>query len=276
MSTDPAERVDLVVAIEHIGKITAVIASFSVIISVFYDYGFLFALDISFAAAPTTISDHVRSWVVWLPRVVTSVLFILAVELLVRRLERGATEEEIIKSSPDPTWTEKVRRSPYRAMEVLGGLMVGLWLLFGNMFLDSLFFGMIICWLWFIRWVFGHPVVRERHAAPFRWFIFWGPPLMAWFFIMGFNAAKSTTASSSMPHRIQMTAQGAASGPQEAHILRSFEKWLLVQEKDRQIVWVRSDDVRRIESPTPETPFRGLVCLFSDKLCLPIDSSKTK
>ena len=276
MSSDPAERVDLVVAIEHIGKITAVIASFSVIISVFYDYGFLFALDISFAGASTTISDHVRSWIVWLPRITILSLFLLGYELLMCRLEGGVTEEEIVKSSPDPTWTEKFWRGPYKAFEVLGILIVVLWLLFGSSFSDGLVVGGIGCWLLFTRWIFEHPVVRSRHSVPFRLFVRLVPVLMAMVFFLGFNAAKSATGSSSMPHRFQMAAQGADSGPQEAHLLRSFEKWLLIQEKDGRIAWVRSDDVRRIERPTPETPFRGLVCLFSYKLCLPIDSSKAK
>lgn len=276
MSSDTAKREDLALVIEHIGKITAVVASFSVVISVFYDWGFLFALDISFAGAPTTISDHVRSWLVWMPKVVTAVLFLLVVELLLRRLEGGKTEEEIVKSSTDPTWTEKFRRSPYKAMEVFGVLIVASWLLFGNMFLDGLFVGIIICWFLFMGWVFGHPVVRDRHPEPFRLFVFWGPPLMLWFFFVGFNAAKSATTSSSMLHRLQMIAHGADSGPQEAHILRSFEKWLLIQEKDKQIVWVRFDDVRRIEKLTPQSPFRGLICEVFGKLCLLYDPSKTK
>ena len=276
MSSDTTERVDLAVAIERIGKSTAVIASFSVVISVFYDWGFFFALDISFAEAPTTISDHVRSWLVWLPKIGILVLVFLAIELLIRRLEKGMTEEELIESSSNPTWTKKFRRSHLIAFDVVGILVIIFWLLFGNMFSDGLYVGGIVCWLLFIGWVFEQRVVRERHPAPFRSLICWGPVLMTLVFAFGFTEAKSATNSAGVLHRLQMTVPEGSAGQHEARVLRSFEKWVLIREKHGQIAWVRSDDIRRIERTTAETPFRGLICALFGKLCLSGDSSKTK
>ena len=56
--------------LRNIGALVGVIASLSVIVSFIYDWGFFWALGISFSQAPTTITDHVQSWIIWLPRVI--------------------------------------------------------------------------------------------------------------------------------------------------------------------------------------------------------------
>ena len=97
MSPDtPTQSNDLPSALERVGKIMAVIASFSLIVSVFYDWGFISALGLRFSEIPTSVSDHVRSWLVWLPKVVIGVIGVLVFELLNRRIEKGMTEEEIV------------------------------------------------------------------------------------------------------------------------------------------------------------------------------------
>ena len=85
---------------EHLGAVFALAASVSVIVSFVYDWGFFSTLGIGFAQAPTAISDHLRSWLIWLPLVITPVLILLAHELLMSRLERGLTDEEIVESLP--------------------------------------------------------------------------------------------------------------------------------------------------------------------------------
>jgi len=271
MSSDAKQQFDIASAFEWIGKMSAVVASFGLIVSVLYDWGFLFALNLSFADAPTTISDHVRSWLVWLPKIATVIPFFLAFELLTRRIEHGMTEDEINKSSPNPERTEKFRKSPVYAIGWVGVVALILWVLLGGVFADGAFLGLIVIWLLFTRWVFNHPVVRERHSAPFRFFVRWGTLVMVSLFFFGFTSARSASSSALLPHRLHMSG-----GVEEAHILRSFEKWLLIQDKAKKILWVRSDEVRRIEGPAAEPPFRGLVCLLSDKLCLPPESEKTK
>jgi len=48
--------------------LTAVFASWSLVVSVAYDWGFFLALGTNFAQAPTTLSDHLSSWLVWATR----------------------------------------------------------------------------------------------------------------------------------------------------------------------------------------------------------------
>lgn len=268
MSSDTlAQSTDLPFAIERVGKITAVIASFSLIVSVFYDWGFISALGLRFSEVPTSVSDHVRSWLVWLPNVVIGVFGVLAFELLSRRIERGMTEEEIIQSSSNPRRTERMRNLPLYAIGFVGVAVVGLWVLFGDVFRDGLNVGLIVCWFLFSGWVFSHPTVRARHSESFRFFVHWAPPIMIWFYFSGFNAATTQINSTESSDVVQLKSSQPSPSEFRVRILRSFERWLLVQDANKQILWVRSDDVLRIETRPERTPFHGIACWFSDALC---------
>ena len=51
----------------HLGKSLSIVSAALLALSVIYDYFFLRSLGLSFAEVPTTISDHLRSAVIWLP-----------------------------------------------------------------------------------------------------------------------------------------------------------------------------------------------------------------
>ena len=241
------QSTDFQFAIERIGKLSTVIASFSLIVSVFYDLGFISALGLQFSEIPTSITDHVRSWLVWLPNVVIGVFGASAIEMLSRRIEGGMTEEEIIRSSPNPLRTEKMRKRPFYAFGFLGITIVVLWLLFGDRFRDGLPIGLIAAWFLFCSWIFRHPTIRARHSQNFRLFFHWVPPIVIWFYFSGFQDATSQINSTPPMDVVQIKSSQQEVSVLQVHILRSFDQWLLVQDKNKQIQWIRSDDVVRIE-----------------------------
>ena len=247
---------------ERIGLLGGTIASLSMIVSVFYDWGFFTALGISFADAPTTLSDHMQSWLVWLPGVATAAIFVLAIELLTRRIERGKTEDEIIASSPSPVWMRRIRDSPYYFMGFMGPLLVMLWILFGEVFFDGLFFGLSICWFFFIGWIFGHQTVKERHSDLFRWSVYWLPPVMLGIFFFGSMSVEHDFFAGEYKINVRST-----SSTKNVEILRSFERWVLVREEHNAIAWIPLEDIDRMEQVQKPRPFRGLACLFSKRWC---------
>ena len=76
-----------VLTIERIGAIVAVVASLSLLLSFVYDWGFLSALGISFEDAPTSLSDHISSWMVWLQVLLPAGFLMFTFTLFVKRLE---------------------------------------------------------------------------------------------------------------------------------------------------------------------------------------------
>jgi hypothetical protein len=61
------EKSDPVTSIEALGKLLGLMTGALLVLSVGYDYGYLSSIDVTFAAVPTTISDHIRTAIVWAP-----------------------------------------------------------------------------------------------------------------------------------------------------------------------------------------------------------------
>ncbi len=69
---------------ESYAKATAFVTGTLLSVSVFYDYNFLRALSLSFGDVPTTISDHVRTAILWLPPAKLAGFFMGIVSLTLR------------------------------------------------------------------------------------------------------------------------------------------------------------------------------------------------
>ena len=254
--------------LERLGLLSGVTAALSVVVSFFYDWGFFTALGISFNDAPTTITDHIRSWLVWLPVVGIMFIVIVAKELFTRRLEHGKTEDEIIAASPDPDRTARRRNRPYKVIAVLAPILVVQWVLLGDSFFGGFLFGLGICWFVFVAWLFSDPVMQMRHPYWFRLSFYWLLPVAVMIFSLGFISVERDgdffPPWGSGSYTIQMERPERT---KSVRVLRSFEKWLLVREDDA-IVWLPVDDIRRMELQKPE-PYRGLMCTIWRSLCVP-------
>ena len=253
---------------EHLGAVFALAASVSVIVSFVYDWGFFSTLGIGFAQAPTAISDHLRSWLIWLPLVITPVLILLAHELLMSRLERGLTEEEIIESSRNPARVRRFRVSPWKAISFMAVLLTLLWLLFGEAFSHARFFAFPITWAIFAQWVFRHPRLDARYSSIIRNIAIYVPAAFFFAFFLGAGVADENMSQWSASHRIEVATTTQGEGATEVRLLRSFQDWILVRDENGILAWVHLDDVIRIQVLKESKMFKGFVCLFSTSWCL--------
>ena len=243
-------------SLERIGLLSGLIGAFGVIISFVYDWGFFSALGISFTDAPTTLSDHFRTWLVWMSRIAAALVAGFGLRLLTVRIERGMTEEEIIESSSNPTLVRRFRNSPPYVMAVVGLLITVPWILFGETFFDGLLIGLAIWWCIFVVWAFDHPTVQQRTVWWVR-LMYFVPAAALVIFFMGSSTSKRTHAT----YTIHTT-----SSVQNVEILRVFERWLLVR-KDHQISWIPLSDINRMKLVRTPKSFVGFACLISERWC---------
>ena len=85
--------------------IISFLTSALLVLSVVYDFTYLSALNLSFSQIPTTISDHVRSALLWAPLLFLGLFSYFFFEMVLKRAEKGMSEEEIINTSPNPKFT---------------------------------------------------------------------------------------------------------------------------------------------------------------------------
>ena len=72
-----------------------------------------------------------------------------------------------------------------------------------------------------------------------------------------------------MSHRLVIDGRAGVREIVETELLRAFEKWLLIRDENKQLSWIRLDEVKRIEPLKGPNPFKGLACTISSRWCLP-------
>jgi hypothetical protein len=117
-------------------KAIGLVASFCLAASLLYDWGFYLALDLSFLEVPSVLSDHVRSALLWFPKVAVSLGAMLISEMFLQRIEKGMSEDEIIASSPNPKQTKIFRESPHKFIALTAMLGVIGYVIAGDFFLS--------------------------------------------------------------------------------------------------------------------------------------------
>lgn len=118
----PSSASPLLALAEQMGKAVAVIASLLLVVSVFFDYSFLLAVGLSFDEIPSSLSEHVRSAILWAPKLLLTAFGFFVYELFLRRVEGGKSEEELIANSPTPRFTRAFRKSGDLVVPVVGTL----------------------------------------------------------------------------------------------------------------------------------------------------------
>lgn len=74
---------------ENIGGLAWVLSVSTLALSVFYDFSYLGALNLDFGEVQTSISDHVRSAIVWLPWGVILIGFLALVLRMFQQMDRN-------------------------------------------------------------------------------------------------------------------------------------------------------------------------------------------
>ena len=166
------------------------------VISVIYDWGFAFALDFDISLLPMTTADHFRTGAIWFPKLIACVILAVAFEFYFQRLERGFTEDEIVRNSKDPEATRRMRERPNRFLEWISPIGILLYVITGNSVIVSLMPYLIsITWVSFASWCNSTPLIKLRRTEESRIAFFYLPIIFIIAFFSGYSAAISATMS---------------------------------------------------------------------------------
>ena len=232
--------------------------------SLIYDWGFFHAANVNFQEIPSTLSDHLRSSINWLPRAAFGIGIIFIIELILKRIEKGMTEEEIIQSSKNPEKTRKFRESPKYLIIPIAILSLATYIMLGELYAFDLSFTIVILWFIFSAWVNSHPRIKERRSPEIRLLIHWLPPIVIALFIMGQNSFESILRS---PQRNTVYYASSLDKPNEVSVLRTLERGILVYEHKRnKITFIEWASIQKIENKYQKKYFRGILSMFIPKI----------
>lgn len=247
------------VSISTITEGIAIIVAIGFVVSVIYDWGFVYALGLDFGRLPTTTADHFRSGLLWFPNLLGLTLAYVAIEFQFQRVERGLTEKEIINSSSNPEWMRKFRSGPSKLFIWMAPLYVLIYLLIGDAYASMLPLMLSIAWMGFAEWCHSAPLIKLRRSREIQRGFMFLPIVGILAFFSGYNAAIDATVrkpSEVIIERVEPLA------PVSGNVLRTFEKGILLLGEGHSIRFLPWDQVRAIQNKTPYEPFRGVLCAW--------------
>ena len=249
--------------------LTAIVAAWSLVVSVAYDWGFFYAIGISFAHAPTTLSDHLSSWLVW-ATLYSSLPLVYVIYMMIRlRAYVSAVREEDEEIPSSFKLAFQRLRLAYRVLFWVVPALCLSWLLVG---LPRNPWGWLaISWIGLVGLI-AVPILPNRVTERARFLVrstnfprvllTFVPASAFLFFGIGYGYPYRVQ-DDPMPRayvRLETGDSAAGSVVEETYVLRSFANWLLVQDHDgTRVDWVRVDQVDRIEV-SPDDRFPGLLC----------------
>jgi hypothetical protein len=243
--------------LDTVAKGTGVLAVMALVLSVIYDWGFYYALNLGFIEVPTSIGDHIRSGLIWLPKALFAFFVGFAIEFMNRRIERGLTEEEIIKSSRNPERLRKFRRGPSVLFRILALTTVALFLLVGDVYRGLLPLSIIICWAMFSEWVNNAPLLKVRRSEATRWLFHWLPMVFFFVFFMGYNNASDLVSKDIPQFKLSLN---ESKGEVGVNILRQIERGtLVINPNSERMTFYPWSDVTKLEPSETYKPYLGLL-----------------
>jgi len=248
------------IILEKFAKASGVLAVCALVLSVVHDWGFFFALDIGFIDIPTSIGDHIRSALIWLPNTLFCFFIVIAIEFVNQRIERGLTEEEIIQSSKKPERLRKFRQGPAVLFRILAPVLVAGFLLIGDFYRGILPIALVVCWAMFSEWANNAPLIKIRRNETTQKLFHWLPIIFFLVFFWGYNNA-SDLASDEAP-RFKLTLSNIDPAL-EVNVLKHVEKGTLVIEpKTKKITFIPWAKVLNLEPIEPYRTYYGIFGKF--------------
>jgi hypothetical protein len=240
------------------------VGALSLAVSLIYDWGFYGAYGLPFSAVPSALSDHVRSAVVWLPKIISAFIPYFVFEVLTRRIEQGMTEEEIIKSSPNPEWTRRFRAGPQKAFLYISLIAALGYILLGEAVFGSVTLPAIVLWMSFAEWAQSHPLIERRRPFHLRMAIILLPTIGI--MIYSFGRADAIEIYKAKPlTKVIFSGRSTAT---EASIVRYLDKGILLKTADEKITFIQWSAIERIDTHAAYKSRDGIICSWFGIGCL--------
>lgn len=163
--------------------------------SIVYDFSYYWKFGLTFSDIPTTMSDHIRTSIEWLPPLIILIMFSLLIDNAFKRLEKGITKEELIEMSKNKKISKLFHEGWVSLFIIILTILIPLlFILEGDEFFIeyptfvapiSVFF----IWNYIYKWIASYQRFYEYFSAEMRkgfYFIF-----MTFFIMLSYGYAKA-------------------------------------------------------------------------------------
>ena len=251
------------------------VVSCSLVFSICFDWGYFFALGITFEESPTTVIDHLDSWLIWFPIWVGAIIFAISIKLNQHVNLRQLLTSEPNKTPHKPTYSKQVyyRVNKYLTISLIGlvPLLILMFILGERMYIKLVIVVLAIVLMINVYSVFKlHPNISFLEVNKIIFpevnkFVFLLP--VAFLLSFGWGLVTMTldqAATNTATHRLYMKTSGEGSqiDSKDVILFRSFHNWLLIGEWDKNIRWIDKNQVVEIKTLKENGPRSGFLCRY--------------
>jgi hypothetical protein len=249
---------------ELIGQIpglTAILASFSLFLSIAHEWAYFATIGPQFRTLMGT-NDYIAAGIEWLPTAIIGLVVGAAVHLFFFRVERGQSEEELVARSPNPGFMRRFRRSA-DFLPIVFATIVALNLFFirppDSIEFEATLFAAI--WMLFIEYVLLHPVTLARWGGAVVTVMGFLPLALAVVIGLGANAAYLDLNDRSNPYDIRLADQSTVS---QVNILRLLDRGVIYRDATtkttRFLAWDKVHSVAKTGEPPRPRMCKWIKC----------------
>lgn len=257
---------------DGITKFLGVAAALLLVLSTSFDFSYLYALGLAFEDVPTSLTDHVRSALVWAPKAAVYILIIAIYDLTMRRMEGGRTEEELVNSSPNPRFTRWFRKSPRYGFVALVALVVASDFFFTNSS-RGLYIGALFAWGTLALWLVQHERLGQNFNQTTRPLFVMLPILGIWVGLLGYGQGRSALDQKAPFWAVNLKTD-AATRTQQFLGLRRFSTVTVLIAADRKVLVVPNETIASATLLHSPADAPGRLCAWFGWGCNPTATAK--
>lgn len=164
-------------------EVTALVAAYSVAVSIVYDFFFFMGLGVDLSMTPIGPVDFLRGWMEWTSKGFFYFLGLL-LHLIVRRIESWKTEDEIVNATSNPQKFRELRESSIKLIYWCAGVSFSVFLFLGEMVYPFAILGIVIAGCLVIFWFLRETSLAETLLHQ-KWSSLWS--VLIFCAVFGFN-----------------------------------------------------------------------------------------
>lgn len=255
---------------KFIGALFGSIAILGSLCSWAYEKAFLWYINENKIQVPLTLTDIRDSFIHW-PASVYLILSVMAgFFLITRRIEKGKTNEEIVRSSPNPKFTGKFRSLSDKLFDWLIIFICLMIVISGQINLGSnaIMLAFMFTYLWSVvigPWFFDSPLIILRTPIYVSLCVIFIPALLILFFFLGIDSANKVINTEHTEY--QKIKINDSSTP--AYEVRQLEKGKIIKTSQGTVFWCDENNKNCLNmANNPKKVYKGFTCTYWN-FCFP-------
>lgn len=240
--------------VELLSKGLALLGTVCLGFSVVYDWGYLSGLGLNFREVPTSLTDHLRSAIIWLPQGIFFVALATIGGFFIARHDNALPMD---KSSHE----KKEKLENFLAL-VSATICVGSWILLGDRFLAMGAFG-VGQFFMVLMFVVTKGASRKRRTV----FLVTG---MLFFAACGLFGLGNISASSTLQTKEMdslLIKKGESVETIRGIVLRRFDQCVIFMNEKRILSVLKPEDLVQVTTRIESRSNKGALCKYLDRSC---------